>query len=337
MISFEHPQYWYLAILAAVAPMLMQGWRLWRRKALARVGGLHVESRLFGGVFEDAGFARRMAYVAAAFLLLAAAAAGPYVPDKGREAEARACDVMLVLDLSLSMLADDAKPSRIEQARYLASRLIRDLPGDRFGVVVFAGSAQILAPISTDHAFALSALMEANPEWIDLQGSNVGDAIEQAAFALQQSKERTAKAIVMLSDGEDFGSQALRSAKNAAEAGIRIFSVVTGSARGAQIPLPQGAYNQVKLDADGRPVVTKANPGLMSELAKIGDGYCAQGPGDYNALFGELKKLQRSLVIVKSEACRAYLQSWFLAPAILLFALEFFTVFFRKKQADPAL
>lgn len=311
----------------------MMGWQHWRRRATARIGGPSAQARLLGGVFDKSGMTRRMGYIAVAFLMLSVAAAGPYVAQRGREVEARACDIMLALDLSLSMLADDAKPSRMEQARYLASRLIRDLPGDRFGVVAFAGTAQVLAPISTDHAFALSILAEADPEWMDPQGSNLGDAIEQAAFALQQNADQTARAMVILSDGEDLETQSLRQAKDAAAAGIRIFSVTVGSTSGAQIPLSRSAHHPFKLDANGQPVVTKANPKFMCDLAQVGEGYCAQGPGDYNALLSELQKLQRSLISVRSEAGRRYLQSWFLAAAIALLGLELLTPFFQKKHS----
>ncbi|MEO7769042.1 MAG: VWA domain-containing protein [Ferruginibacter sp.] len=178
-------------------------------------------------------------------------------------------DVMVALDVSKSMLAQDVKPDRLERAKQIISKLIDKLQNDRIGIVVFAGRAYLQMPLTTDHAAAKMYLSSATPDVVPTQGTVIGDALKMC-YAGFNTKDKKYRSIVLISDGEDHDENAIKLAKALANEGLTINTIGIGSPEGALIIDPE--TNQLKQDAGGNPVVTKLNETELKNIAVNGNG-----------------------------------------------------------------
>ncbi|HMT95125.1 MAG TPA: VWA domain-containing protein [Ferruginibacter sp.] len=178
-------------------------------------------------------------------------------------------DVMIALDVSKSMLAADVKPNRLERARQLINRLIDHLPGDRLGIVLFAGKAYLQMPLTADHSAAKMYLSTASPDIIPTQGTVIAEALKMSNGAFNRN-EKKYKTILLISDGEDHDEAALTIAKEVASAGVIIHTVGIGSQQGSTIIDP--LTGQVKTDINGNAIISKLNENELRQLAKSGNG-----------------------------------------------------------------
>ncbi|UCH11659.1 MAG: VWA domain-containing protein [Fidelibacterota bacterium] len=201
------------------------------------------------------------------FLILAAI--GPKVGTKVVELKRQGVDVLFVLDTSTSMDATDVKPSRLEKSKYEVNRLIDGLQGDRIGMIVFAGTAHLHFPLTSDYAAARLFLNAVDTRLIQVQGTVIAEALDLAieTFDAESKKYKT---VVILSDGEDHDGRALEIASTAAETGIVIHTVGMGSTSGAPIPIADG--KEFKKDKSGRLVTSVLNEPMLEELARVGNG-----------------------------------------------------------------
>ena len=179
-------------------------------------------------------------------------------------------DVMLVLDVSKSMLARDIKPSRLERAKQFLLRLVDQLPNDRIGLVLFAGRAYLQMPLTTDHGAAHMYIQEASPDAVPTQGTVIADALRMANAAFN-SKERKYKSIVLVSDGEDHDPDAAKVAKQLAQDGVLINTVGIGSPEGS--PIEDPVTGELKKDQEGHTVISKLNEAELQQLATATNGY----------------------------------------------------------------
>ena len=201
--------------------------------------------------------------------LMVAAVAQPWVGFQWRDVERRGIDLALVVDVSSSMDAQDVSPSRMERARREVLDLCRAAPGDRLGLVVFAGGAYPRVPLTLDHHALLTILREVDTNTLQAQGSSLPAAIREA-LRLLQGEEQTHKAILLLSDGEIPDTEAaLAAAKVAGEAGVSVYVVGVGTPEGAPIPLEEGGF---KKDRQGQVVVSKLDESLLRRLAAAAGG-----------------------------------------------------------------
>ena len=197
---------------------------------------------------------------------------GPQMGTKLEEVKARGVDVVVAVDVSNSMLAEDLRPNRMEVARRALTQLIEKMQGDRLGIVVFAGTAYTQLPITADRSAAKLFLANIGPGMVSTQGTAIGTAIEQASKSFQKDIP-TGKAIIVISDGESFEDDGEAAAKAAAAEGITVNTIGLGSPQGAPIPERQG--NQVmgfKKDKDGQTVMTKLNEDMLRRVARAGNG-----------------------------------------------------------------
>ncbi|PIQ97411.1 MAG: hypothetical protein COV67_04280 [Nitrospinae bacterium CG11_big_fil_rev_8_21_14_0_20_56_8] len=186
-------------------------------------------------------------------------------------------DLIVVLDVSNSMRAEDVTPSRIERARHKIADLLGLLAGDRFGLVAFAGTAFVQCPLTLDYSAARLFLNAVDTDLIPVQGTHLGEAIRTAtrAFRLQ---EKTSRAIILITDGEDQEGEGLAAAKEAADLGIKIFTIGIGDPAGSPIPNPEGGF---KKDARGEVVLTRLDEsGLKSIALATGGSYVRSVTGD---------------------------------------------------------
>ncbi len=204
-----------------------------------------------------------------AFILLILAAARPQFGSKLREEKSQGVEMMLVVDVSNSMLAEDFEPSRLERTKYAINKLFDGLKQDRVGLVVFAGEPKVQLPITSDHRMAKAFARRIDPSLVPVQGTAVGKALEQALLAFSdQSEEPRSRAIILITDGENHEDDALAVARRAADMGIRIYTIGIGTPEGAPIRIG-GEFVQ---DEKGDMVVSKLNEKMLSEIADLTGG-----------------------------------------------------------------
>jgi Ca-activated chloride channel family protein len=239
-------------------------------------------------------------------------------------------DVMIALDVSKSMLAQDIKPSRLDRAKQLLSRLLDKLSNDRVGIVVFAGRAYLQMPLTGDHAAAKMYLNAASTESVPTQGTVIGDALKTCNSSFN-SEEKKYKAVILISDGEDHDEQAVKTAAQMAQEGVVIYTVGIGSPQGAS--LTDETTNQLKTDKEGNTVISKLDEAELSAIAEKGNGkyLLFQNTDDIvEKIISELATLdQRNVTDDSLVNYQSYFR-YFLAFAFLLLLIE---IFISEKKA----
>jgi Ca-activated chloride channel homolog len=300
-MSFARPDLLVFAVLVpALLALAVTLYARRRRRIAAAFSDAHLLQRL-GGAALLRFPVRRLVLVALAGACLAVAAAGPRWGVRSAEGRALSLNVVIAADISRSMLAEDIEPNRLERARLLARRLLRELPGDRFGLVVFAGRAYTLSPLTVDHS-ALELYLDAlDPEMVSQGGSSIAAALTQATDLVRGAAESGGdRVIVLLSDGEALeDDEPIREAlERTSRAGVRVMTVGFGTARGATIPLIDEASGRVtgqRRDEYGEVVITRLDEQLLREIAsRTGGSYVRIDDGAaLGRLVGELRGLQR--------------------------------------------
>ena len=224
-------------------------------------------------------FIKALLFLAALGLIICALAR-PRWGFEWRELPRGGVDIMVVLDLSQSMLATDIKPSRLERAKRELIDLVNMLQGDRIGIVAFAGVPFVQTPLTVDYRLAQTFITQLNPDLIPVPGTDLGAAISKASKHLVQAAtgDSQGKAIILITDGEDQGGNALRAAKEAHQAGIRIYAIGIGDPQGAPIPAQDGGF---KKDSDGNVVLSKLDTSTLIAITDASGGmYVRSTSGD---------------------------------------------------------
>ena len=234
MFRFAYPEYlWLLWLLPLLVAVWTAAGQLARRR-LSRFGRLETIRPLM----PDASTGRRrlkfILYLTA-FALLTLALARPQLGSKLREVESRGIEMMLVVDVSNSMLAEDFQPNRLERTKYAIDKLFDGLKQDRVGLVVFAGDAVVQLPITSDYRMAKAFARRISPSMVSVQGTDIGQALSLATMSFSEKGDNPAgRVIVLITDGEGHDSGAIEAAERAAEQGIRIFTIGIGTPEGAR-------------------------------------------------------------------------------------------------------
>lgn len=290
MFRLEHPEMTWLLLLVPVILLLYLSMRRWKNKSMQKFG----DQRLVRRLFPDVSITRpaiKFILILTAFIFLVAGITGPLIGSRLEEVKRKGADLIIALDVSNSMLAEDLRPSRLERARQAISRLIDRLEGDRIGIVVFAGDAYMQLPVTTDYGAAKLFLASIEPDMIPKQGTAIGAAIDLASEAFADTT-RKHSAIIIISDGENHEDDAVDAAKNAAGQGIRIYTVGMGSSEGAPIPVyNNGVKVGYRQDQNGNTILSKMNPAMLSEVAEAGKGRFVRAGGNDDGLDAVLKEL----------------------------------------------
>lgn len=258
-----------------------------------------------------------------AMSMLIIALARPQFGSKLEEVKRDGIELVIALDVSNSMQAEDIKPNRLERAKQAILTLLDKLEDDRIGLIVFAGDAYTQIPLTTDYRSARLFLSNIQPNIVSKQGTAVGSAIELGMRSFSPSEE-SAKVIVIISDGENHEGDALDAAKAANEKGIKIYTIGMGSKEGAPIP-ERGKSGFIK-DKQGNVVISRMNAEMLSKIAASGGGkyYTASNSNvGLNRLYGNLDKLQKAELesVSYSEYDDQY--HYFVWVALLLLIIEF--------------
>ncbi len=301
MIKFAYPYLLYLLLLIPLLAALYALNRIVRRKKLSHFGKPAIVAALMPDASRYMGWIKLTIELAAlAFIILAVAR--PYTPTPdtdGTETEtARGIEVMLCVDVSNSMLAsstdDPGGVSRLQRAKFILEKLIDKMRDDKVGLIVFAGDAYTQLPITSDYISAKMFLNGITTDMVPTQGTAIGAALEMAANSFSPEGDFQ-KAIVLITDGENFEDNAVEVAKHAADAGIQIDVIGIGSGKGARIPLP-GQPGKYMLDSNGQQVITALNETMARDIAKAGNGIYLQGASSSvaNDLDDQLNKLSKT-------------------------------------------
>ena len=325
MIHFAQSQYLLLILLI---PFFFVGYALFRRERNRKIAKLG-NPQLLGLLMPERSKAKgwvRISFFAVAWFFFAIGLSRPQMGAKIKESTRKGSEIMIALDVSNSMLAQDYYPNRLERAKLAISRLVDKLHGDRVGLIVFAGQSFVQLPITTDYVSAKIFLGTIGTESVPVQGTALGDAINTAikSFSSEAQMQQDNKAIILITDGENHEDDPVEAARMAAEVGIRVFCIGVGSPEGK--PIPYGPDGDLMKDKDGNIVVTRLDEKILEEVAIAGGGaYIRAGNTEFglNPIIDELKELQeqqfKSIVFEDYEEQYMY----FFAIALVFFLLEF--------------
>ena len=329
MIELQHIEFLLGLALVPLMVVLYLFVLKYKRKTRTKIG----DAALVGQLIKDyspAKFSLKFILLVSAYIIGIVALANPRMQQGSTLVNRSGIDVMIALDVSKSMLANDIKPNRLEKAKQLIAKLIDKLPNDRIGIVVFAGRAYLQMPLTTDHAAAKMYLSSATTDVVPTQGTVIGDALKMC-FAAFNTQEKKYKAVVLISDGEDHDEDALKVTKALAEEGVMINTVGIGSPEGSSIIDP--ATNETKKDASGAPVITKLNEEELKNIASDGNGiyqFFTSTDEVIGKLNGALLSIGQHSVTESSLIDYKNFFPWILGILLILLLLEFFISEIRK-------
>ena len=319
MLYFASPAYFWLLLLVPVIPIIYGIVRALRARRIRRFGDPSLVRQLMPSWSGAKGWVR-IVLLSLAWLMFSLGLARPEMGAKLREHEARGAEIMICLDVSNSMLAQDYSPSRLDRAKLAISRVVDKLAGDRIGLIIFAGTSFVQLPITTDYVSAKMFLGNIDTGSVPVQGTAIGEAVKTAmkSFSAQSEKSR---AIIVITDGENHEDDAVDAAKQAGELGIKVYTIGVGSLQGQPIPVEGGLLK----DRDGNIVVTRLDETTLRKMADVSGGaYVHAGNEEFGLgpIVDDIKKMEaeRYSSVVFEEYDELFM--YFFAAALALFALE---------------
>lgn len=336
MLHFQYIE--YLIALAAIPLMIFFYFNIikWKDKTSKKIGDPPLVKALTAQ-YSSKKFLTKFIIFITAFAFCAFAVAGLVMPDSTQKINRKGTDLMIALDVSKSMLAQDIKPSRLERAKQVILKIINNSPDDRVGLVIFAGRAYLQMPLTIDHEAAKMYLSAVSPDDIPTQGTVISDALKMS-YAAFNPKDKTFKSVLLISDGEDHDDEALKAAKDLGKQGIMINTIGVGSPEGAPIMDPQ--TGQYKTDSKGQTVISKLNEKELSDIAKAANGIY-QLYSNTDAVSENIKKhlsnigKETAISDTSYTSFKQYFQ-YFLVVAFLLLLVEFFISEKKKYKIKEA-
>ncbi len=331
MPEIEEPKYFIYAllILGLVVLYLLQS--LWKKQKQKQFSSEKVLNRLSPerSVFKPI---LKLVLLSICVFFLVISLVNPKIGTALKTVKRQGVDIVFALDISKSMLAEDMAPSRLDKAKQIILRTIAELENDRVGIIVYAGDAFPLLPITTDHASANMFLENASPDMVSSQGTALSDAIAMG-IDFYDNEEETNKYMIIVSDGEDHEESSMDLVAQASKEGIKIFTIGVGTLNGGKIP-EYIAGNKVgyKKDRNGNVVVTKLNQTILKEVATQGNGAYFYGKNTketVTAMDTILDKAEKSLFETKQYAEYKDQFQWFVGFGLLFLVFDIFV--FDKK------
>ena len=336
MFRFEHIEYLYALLLIPFFSLLFILYRFWKARAVKKFGEPEVIRQLMPLTSYKKGvlkfFLLMLAFVSLIFGL-----ANPQVGSKLEKVQRKGADLMIALDVSNSMLAQDIRPDRLTRAVQGITKLVDRLEGDRIGIVVFAGKAYVQLPITTDYAAAKLFLSTISTRMVPSQGTAISEAIDLSVSSFH-ADERS-KAIIIITDGENHEGDAVASASAAAEEGIKIFAIGMGSPDGTPIPLydEYGRQTGYKNDRNGQVIVSRLDETTLQQVASAGNGIyvrASSGQDGLGKILDEINALEKQEIETKMFSEYEGRFQYFLAISIILLMLEFLISERKSRWAD---
>ncbi|MBE9511056.1 MAG: VWA domain-containing protein [Bacteroidetes bacterium] len=294
MFRFENIEFIYLLILIPVLLVVFIISRKIRKRSLKRFGDPDILKQLMPFLSVNRPVVKFL-FVLFALVFIILGMARPQFGSKIEEIKRKGIEIVIALDVSNSMLAEDIQPNRLEKAKQAIARLVEKLADDKIGLIVFAGDAYVQIPITSDYASAKMFLSSINTQIVPKQGTNIGSAIELGINSFSPDNEAS-KALIIITDGEDHDDNAVSLAREAAEKGIVIHTIGVGTLNGTPIPVYSGNQRSFRKDRQGNVVITKLNEKILREITNAGNGSYIRATNNrlgLNMLFDQISAIEK--------------------------------------------
>ena len=325
MYRFEHIEYlWGLAAIPLFVVIFIVIMSIKKRR-LQKLGDFPLIVSMMPDVSITKQVVKFVLYSIALFFLILGIA-NLQTGSKMQEVKREGADIMICLDVSNSMLAEDLKPNRLERAKLAIEKMIDKLEGDRLGIIVFAGEAYTQLPITTDYGSAKLFLNAISSNMVPTQGTDISTAIDKAmeSFGTDLGKN---KAIVIITDGEDHEDDAIKKAEEVAKKDVTIHTIGIGSDAGVPIPIyHNGTPSGYRKDKEGNTVVTKLNEKLLQDIAGAANGvYVKASNADVGlgAVLDKIAELDKKQIESKRYTDYEDQFQWFIGASLLFLVIEF--------------
>jgi len=331
MIQFAQSEYLLLILLIPFLFVFQGINRRLRRKRIEKLGDLSIIDTLMPTASKARGWIK-LTILSIAIFFFSIGLSRPQLGARIKEIEGKGIEIMIALDVSNSMLAQDYSPNRLERAKLAISRLTDNLKEDRIGLIVFAGQAFVQLPITSDYVSAKMFLNSINTSSVPIQGTSLAEAINLSIKSFSAESAKSSRAIILLTDGEDHEDDPVDAAKTAKELGAIVYTLGIGSDAGKPIPLPDG---ELLKDKEGNIVVTKLDEKTLIEVAEAGGGrYVRAGNSDFGlqAIVDQIRSQEKQSFksVVFEDFNEQYM--YFFGIALLFFILEFLITERRGKN-----
>lgn len=322
---FAKPEWLWLLLAVVAIPVIYLMLRLYRRSKIKRFGNAATLQSLMPNYNGVRGWIK-IALFSLAVGFLALALARPQTGSKLRTTEVEGREVVLVVDVSNSMLAEDVTPSRIERTRYAISRLVERMKEDRLGIVAFAEEAEVLLPITGDYKMAEAMVKRLSPTLIAHQGTDIGEALEVALLSFTEStKESKSRVVILITDGEEHNQRTEAAIESAVAQGVMVCAIGIGTPEGTPLKI----NGELIEDEDGKMVVTKLGEPLLQHIAEATGGIYIRSRNENFGLEEIIERLDQieatQLTQITFEEYDEQYQ-WFLGVALLLLIAEIFVM-----------
>lgn len=325
MFKFEHIIFLYGLAIIPVMLFIFIWQAIQRKKKLKKLGDLNLINQLIPEV-SVAKKNTKFILLLLSFTCLLFGLANLQTGSKMKEVKREGADIMICLDVSNSMLAQDLTPNRLERAKIAIEKMINQLAGDRLGIIVFAGQAYVQLPITTDYSAAKLFLESINTKIIPTQGTNIAEAINLAIESFGKDEGKN-KAIVIITDGENNeDASVVESAKEAAKNNIVIHTIGVGSEKGVPIPnMINDVASGYKKDKDGNTIVTKLDSKTLEEIASVANGVYVQASNSdigLSTILDNIAELDKKQMESKQFTDYEDQFQWFLGLALFFLIIE---------------
>lgn len=321
-LQFQYPEGLYFLLLPVLFVLLYLGYRRWRRKKISDIGDPQLVASM-SSRYSPRRHLLKFSLFVLAFILGIVAMSNPRRPDMATGDVRKGIDVFFAIDVSNSMLATDVAPVRLQKAKDLANQLIRRMPNDRIGLILFAGRAYLQMPLSTDHQAARMFVSTAAPNAVPEPGTAIGDVLKKADEAFDKAERF--KTIILITDGETHDEEATEAIQELSKKGVMVNTVGIGSTTGSTIIDPE--TNTAKKDESGNVVISKLNDALLKELAAATNGTYVHLQ-DVEAATGQImqqyQNVERKALPDFSNVSFQSFYWWFALPMMLLLLVEMF-------------
>jgi Ca-activated chloride channel homolog len=325
--------FWYLLLLPLLLGLYVWSFRK-RRSALRQFGAEPLMAKLTVATSWTRQTIKATLLLTAV-LFLVVALVQPRFGMKLEMVSRRGVDVIVALDTSLSMMAEDIPPNRLMRARLEIESLIDRLEGDRIGLVAFSGQSFVLCPLTLDYGAAKLFLDTIHTGLIPTQGTSIAQAVRTATDAFG-SEEQKYKALVLITDGEDHAGEAIEAARAAADAGVRIFAVGIGTQDGELIPIEKDGRTEFLKDRQGNVVKTRLDEATLVEMAKLTSGgyvRSQRGRVGLDEVYVQISEMEKRELGSRKLSQYKHRYQWPLSVAVFLIILE--SLMSDRKRVAP--
>jgi Ca-activated chloride channel family protein len=332
LFRFANPDYLYLLLLLPVVILLFILNELRKRRTRRRLGDERLVSSLIPEL-SDSRSAVKFLLLLLALLSGVIILSRPQFGSKIEDVKKEGVEVIIALDVSNSMLAEDIQPDRLTRAKQAISRLVDNLDNDKIGLIVFAGDAYTQIPVTTDYVSAKMFLSTISPEMVPKQGTSIGAAINLGIRSFSPGEDKS-KAMIIITDGETHEDNPVTASEEAAKAGIVIHTIGIGSPGGVPVPVTVNGRKEYLKDASGNTVITKLDEDILKKIALSASGSYVRASNTnigLDQIFSDIRKMKKQEL--ESTQYTEYNDQFQIFAAIaILFLLGEFIIMERKNR-----